>query len=247
MKHFLLLITFLSATFAAHSNEVEKTLAEKYFTLDKVEVIEIHDEVESKDFSYNKDNSEASVETTEANPDDKEDGIVELIGTGIDSMLLYGKKIWNIITSGKPTGTQQHIVPLSVIPNIDGQTGTLYEMENWELPKSRKFKVNYKNLLGVSVVSFTYSVNYQAGGSHNGKGKWLTGINVSASEVSVMWGFGFDATSSLVGVTNMGTKENPIAAATLKVSWELSSVLQNVKGSESFHITGDNRLIPVTE
>ncbi|TNF04286.1 MAG: hypothetical protein EP326_01675, partial [Deltaproteobacteria bacterium] len=111
MKHFLLLITFLSATFAAHSNEVEKTLAEKYFTLDKVEVIEIHDEVESKDFSYNKDNSEASVETTEANPDDKEDGIVELIGNGIDGMLLYGKKIWNIITSGKPTGTQQHIVP----------------------------------------------------------------------------------------------------------------------------------------
>ncbi len=244
MKQLLLLLFLITTTASTHASEIEKTLAEKYFTIDKVEITEIEVDQSLVEKSFNKENTERiETEPTE----DKEDGIIELIGTGIDSMLLYGNKIWKIITSGKPTSGQQHIVPLSVIPNVDGRTGTLHEMENWELPKSKKFKVNYKNLLGISVVSFTYSVNYQAGGTYKGKGLWLTGINVSASEVSVIWGFSFNATSSLVGVTNMGTKENPVAAATLQVSWELSSVLQNVKGSESFHITGDNRLIPVTE
>lgn len=257
MKNRLLLILFSLSPLMASAGDIEKTLAKKYFTIKNVEVIEIEEGPElidpyNKSFNKERDDNELIIETTEpevseAETDDKEEGLVELIGDGIDGMMLYGRRIWNIITSGKPTNQASHITPLSVIPNVNGQPSTLYDMENWELPKRKKFKVNYKNLLGMSVVSFTYSVNYQAGGSYNGKGQWLTGINVDASEVSVMWGFGFNATSSLVGVTNMGTKEEPIAAATLKVSWELTSVLQSVKGSESFHITGDNRLIPVTE
>jgi hypothetical protein len=66
----------------------------------------------------------------------------------------------------------------------------------------------------------------------------LTGVDVSASNISVSWGFNFNATSNLVSIANRGTEDDPIASATVKIQYEASSVLRNIQSAQSFHVTG---------
>ncbi|MCO4793907.1 MAG: hypothetical protein KC493_09350 [Bacteriovoracaceae bacterium] len=238
MKNIFVTLSLFLICVSANASE-EKSLEEMYYTVEKIKITEIS--------SNDKDRIEDEIDIDATTIEDKEevdDGLITMVG---DGMLAYGRRIWNIVTAGAPTSTSSHVTPVSVIPDVNGTATAMYQMENWSIPKMRKFKVEYKNLMGISVVSFTYGVTYQAGGSFKGKGKYLTGINIDASNISVLWGFGFNATSSLVAISNMGSKENPVAAATMKINYELTSPFRNIKNSKSFHIVGDNRLIPVVE
>ena len=82
---------------------------------------------------------------------------------------------------------------------------TLGMMENWQLPKSKTYRVVYKNLYGVEVISFTYTLHFQYGGSYEGSGKYLTGVIVSATDLFVSWGFDFSAQTEVLSVANLGT------------------------------------------
>lgn len=154
-------------------------------------------------------------------------------------LLAFGKKVWAIIESGRPVIQAAFAPTVSVLPNIAGPQAAFYEMESWSMPKVKSYKIVYKNLLGMKVVSFTYSVHYQFGGSYQGKGRYLTGVDVVASNVEVSWGYQFNASSSVVAITNRGTSVNPNAGLTIKISYLAKSVFKEIKSSESFHLTGE--------
>lgn len=185
-----------------------------------------------------------SVEVTEVSdtevPEKSDKTLGEVIMV-VDQLIGLGKKIWPIIEAGKPVVNTTFTPAISILPRVEGEPHDVafYNMANWEAPRQKSYNVDFKNGWGMNVISFSYNVSYQYGGSYEGKGRYLTGVDVSASNISVSWGFNFDATSNLVSMANRGAQDDPIASATIKIQYEASSVLRNIQSTQSFHVTGD--------
>lgn len=160
----------------------------------------------------------------------------------VEKLLALGTKIWDIVKKGRPVVTMNFATPISVLPKTDDPNSTFFDMENWSAPNFRKYKVEFKNLFGSVVVGFTYTVQFQHSGTYEGKGQYITGLSVNASDVAVSWGFEFDASSALITISNRGRRDNPLAAATVKIDYTAKSVLRQITSSESFHVTGNGQV-----
>lgn len=114
-----------------------------------------------------------------------------------------------------------------------------FQLESWSSPPaSHSFTVNIYNRLGQRVVQFTYTLQYNHGGSLDGKGAYLDRITISPSRLSVAWGFVFNANVQVTSVHNVGTRDEPIAAAHVELSYRLKG-LNMVERTESFYVRGD--------
>lgn len=169
-----------------------------------------------------------------------EKGLGEVIVV-VDQLIALGKKVWPIIEAGRPV-VSSRLGAISVLP-LSSRDGDASELQNWSAPRHRKYRLVYENVYGMDVVTFSFTVHYQYGGNLDGVGKYLTAVTVTANEIYVMWGFDFNAKSSLVKVTNRGTRANPVAGVTLEVSQVAKTVFTEVRRTDTFHISGDGRFV----
>lgn len=160
----------------------------------------------------------------------------------IDSMIAIGKKIWPIIEAGRPVINSKLAPAVSVLPHLEGTDGVLSQMENWSVPKVKSYRFSAKNLYNSEVVGFTYTIFYQYGGDLNGVGKYITGLKIDASEVSVSWGFSFDATSELVSIANVGSKEAPVASATFAITYAVKAINREDRHTNTFYVDGKGNI-----
>lgn len=174
----------------------------------------------------------------------QEKGLGEII-MSIDKLLALGKKIWAIVEAGRPVVRTAFAPTVSVLPNVENPNAAFDEMENWSMPKVKSYRVVYKNLLGMKVIAFTYGVYFQHGGTYKGKGAYLTGVNVDARDVSVSWGFEFNASSTVVAIANRGSSSNPNAGLTIRINYLAKSVLKEIRSSESFHVAGNGQFVVI--
>ncbi len=163
--------------------------------------------------------------------------------TSLDQLIAMGTKVWEIIKKGKPVVNVDMGTPISILPSSDDPNLAFFEMENWSAPKAKRYRIEYKNMLGMSVIAFDYTVQFQYNGQFEGTGKYVTGLQVTASNVVVSWGFQFDASSELKSITNRGRLDDPIAAGTLQINYRASSVLRDISSSETFHVTGTGEVL----
>lgn len=169
-------------------------------------------------------------------------GQVEPVGVGsvitmARDLVALGEDIYRLIIKGKPTNTTSY-APISVIPKINGAPVDLLETENWRLPTKRSFEVVYKNVYGMDVVRFKYSVIYSYRGQYNQKGAYLTAVQVIPESIRTLFGFDFSATMKVGGIQNQGTRQNPIAGVTLLMEYTMSSFLVVQNRVDTFFITG---------
>ena len=204
-----------------------KTYDEDYFTISKITVIEV--EV-TNDLVW----------APQYLGFDKTLGEVIMV---VDKLIALGKKIWPIIEAGKPVLNVDMGAPISVLPRAeDGDAIAFYNMDSWNMPKAKTYKVEYTNGFGMNVISFDYTVNFQYGGKYQGVGSYITGLNVQASNTTVSWGFNFSATSQLISIVNHGSLEDPVAGATIRIDYTAKSILRQISTSESFHVNGNGRI-----
>lgn len=237
MKNLLLvsLFTFITLTTQGATRELSftqvplanvddsKSYDEDYFTISKITVteIEINDEL---------------VWAPQYLGFDKNLGEVIMV---VDKLIALGKKIWTIIEAGKPVVNVNMGAPISVLPRTeDGDAVAFYDMDSWNMPMAKTYKVEYKNGFGMNVIAFDYTVNFQYGGKYNDKGAYITGLNVQASNTTVSWGFNFDAKSQLMSIVNHGSKDSPVAGAMIRIDYTAKSVFRQISTSESFHVNG---------
>lgn len=176
--------------------------------------------------------------------DQKNDKNLGQIIMVVDQLLALGKKIWPIIEAGRPVVNSNFAPAISVLPRVEGASSNeiaFYEMENWSAPRQQSYKVAYKNGWGSEVISFVYTVAFQYNGSYQGKGRYITGLDVRASQISVSWGFEFNADSVLVNIANLGSKDSPVASATVRINYSAKSILRTIQTSESFHVNGNGQ------
>lgn len=163
----------------------------------------------------------------------------------LDGLIAIGKKIWPIIDAGRPVINTTGIIPsISILPKLEGTepSGAFFEMANWSAPKAESYRVSYKNKFGSEVIGFTYTVYFQFEGDHNGIGKYITNLKVQASEVYAAWGFNFNATSELIGIANVGSKEDPIASAIIQISYTAKGLINEMRNSQSFYVDGQGEM-----
>lgn len=188
------------------------------------------------------------IETPYIYPELEDKGVIDDITLQVDKLIALGKKIWKIIEDNKPVVNTDFAAAISVIPQMKDPAdpmATFSMMSNWSAPKAKSYRVVYKNGFGMSVITFDYTVVFQYNGKYQGKGNYLTGVNVFANNITVSWGFHFDAKSSLVTVSNMGSMVDPIAAATIKIDYKSETVVRNVSSSQMFYVTGTGDIVQI--
>lgn len=227
-KTLILAFVTLSANVWAQE-EYDQT---KFYTISKVEVSEISRDV-ILDMNVQKTVSEAYLEGNKSN---RIESAGKVIGVARDLVAL-GEDIYKLVSHGKPNVTTAYD-PISVIPKVGGQPVDLLDTESWSMPAKRTYSIKLKNLYNIEVVNFRYSVIFSYRGSYDGKGAYITAAQIQPDFLNVLWGFDFTATMKLAGIQNQGTRDNPVAAATLLMQYTISNVLNSRTIVDSYFITG---------
>lgn len=170
---------------------------------------------------------------------------IDEVAMYVDGIIAIGKKIWTIVDAGRPVINTTGFIPsISVLPYIEGTDPktSFYEMANWSDPKVASYHVSYKNGFGKEVIGFDYTVYFQYNGDLNGKGKYITNLKVQASQISAAWGFNFDASSELIGIANTGPKEQPVASATIQISYKVRGLVNEMRNWQTFYVKGNGEI-----
>jgi hypothetical protein len=152
-------------------------------------------------------------------------------------LVALGEDIYRLVSKGKPNVSTVYD-PISVIPKVDGKVVDILDTESWSMPTKRTYTITLKNSYNIAVIIFRYSVIYSYNGSYDGKGAYLTAAQIQPDYLNVLWGFDFNATMKLGGIQNLGTRANPIAAATLIMQYTASNVMNSRTMVDTFFITG---------
>jgi hypothetical protein len=238
MKYFALgLLISLNALTAVASNETDM----RYYTVEKMKVSLVKKDllgVELRDEIYRRSLVEVQQVPDQYGKPSPVDQAGKIIGVARDLVAL-GEDVYNLVIKGKPNINTDY-APISVVPRINGQPASiLEETENWKMPVSHTYEVSYENGFSMDVVTFRYTVIYSYGGSYNGKGKYLTAVQIIPEQVSVMFGYDFRATMKLGGIVNHGTRENPIAGATLLLEHEVKTIVKANLETYAFQVVGN--------
>lgn len=233
----LMLISLILNTFLVHASLIENEAG--FFTVTKSTVREVTAE------ALDNEQSSLIIEKSKVNFDtfgkfyqvDPLDKVGQVIGVARDLVAL-GEDIYRLVIKGKPTATSSY-APISIIPKVNGAPVELFDTENWRFPVKKTYERSWENLYGITVAYFRYSVIYSYGGRYNGKGAYITSLQVVPEAVNTLFGFDFTANMKLGGFQNQGTKANPMAGATILMDYTVGSVLDTRAYVDSFFIQGD--------
>lgn len=164
----------------------------------------------------------------------------KVIGVAKD-MVALGEDFYTLVIKGKPTNTTTY-APISVVPKDGAQIVDVLEMEGWSVPVQKTFEAQFFNAYNVAVVTFRYSVMYSYNGSYQGKGAYLTSVQIIPDYVRTLFGFDFTATMKLGGVQNQGKNGERVAGATLLVEYTVSSVMNKINRTDKYFVTGKGEL-----
>lgn len=155
----------------------------------------------------------------------------------LDQIINLGKKIWDVIAANKPVVNFQ-TDSANALPQ--GATGW-ENLQGWQVPASRLYHYTYENAFGMDVVDFKFRVLYSFGGNVSGKGHYLANVTVVPADLSVAWGYSFNAQATVPSVLNAGTSVDPVGAVQMLVSWKIDTIIKHEQTTESFDVRGDGK------
>lgn len=160
----------------------------------------------------------------------------------IDQIINLGARVWDVVVRNRP------------VVNVSTQTATALpkgvtewtQLAGWQAPRAKIFRIRWQNLYRMDVVDFSVRVLYTYGGNVRGKGRYLTNVTIVPANLTVAWGYTFNAKASVPSVTNAGTERDPVGAAELLSTWSVDTVLKHEEGSMSFYVRGDGQFLNLT-
>lgn len=170
--------------------------------------------------------------------DQTNSGIGDIIKIGEDLVAL-GEKIYALVEKGRPTVTTTY-APINVVPR-DPTTRQFVmpdELEGTSAPVTRKYVTVVKNYLNMEVVKFEYMLMFSHSGSYNGRGKFIQNAVIIPMNVHAVYGWVFNATMRVIGVSNEGTTRNPIAATTIAMNYSIKSIGTAIDRTQVISLTG---------
>lgn len=160
----------------------------------------------------------------------------------IDEVIELGAKAWNFIVDNKPVvdlATQT----ASAVPK--GATHWM-DLEGWQTPRTELFRLRFKNFFGVTVVDLSYRVIFGWGGGLDGRGRFLSDVTVLPTTLSTSWGYKVNASTSVVGSVNTGTKLDPVAAMQLQINLSIKTPVKQLDIATRYFVRGDGVLVDLS-
>lgn len=154
----------------------------------------------------------------------------------VDGLINIGQKIWAIIKAGRP------VVNINIGPSANALPKGVKcwdELEKWQVPSVFRGLAQIENIYGFTLAEFQFDVIFTHGGSFNGKGQYLTHVQVFPSNVYAFWMQELNASVSIPSLVNRGTTANPIAGMQVDISWQFKNFLNEVQQSASVFVQGD--------
>lgn len=164
----------------------------------------------------------------------------KIIQLGKDLVAL-GEDVYKLVTKGRPNLSTTY-APISVVPKVDGQPADVMSLEGWSEPQKQTYEVVYTNYYNMNVVTFRFSVIFSANGSYNGKGAYITAAQIVPEMAHALFAYDFSATLKLGGIQNLGTRENPIAGATLIMEHSVNTLVKASMMTTTIFITGKGKI-----
>jgi hypothetical protein len=218
--------TFVNASTARASDTPPAQDQDPYFQIQSITVEEIPDTAD--------DNYKDSLIPAPADAGGIVGGIGQVTGA-INQIVNTGKAIWAIIEANKPVSN----VSTDIANAIPQASSTWDSLEGWSAPQTHLFHVNYKNGFGKDVIDFTYRVIYIYAGNVGGKGHFLNGVAIVPADLTVAWGYTFNAQAKVPSVTNAGSVKDPIAAMEIQMQWSVSTAFKINQQTQNYYVRGD--------
>jgi hypothetical protein len=167
---------------------------------------------------------------------------IGLIIQSIREVVALGQQFYEIIKQMRPV-INYKTKPIQALPEVDSNdyVTTLNKMENWSLPQAKSYKVIYQNYLGMDVLEFHFKVLYSYGGTYRGAGQYLSGVQILPTYIDALPGFDLISEFSLQNLVNHGSLEEPIAGATLRLFYQVESLMDVEDRNILFHVTGNGK------
>jgi hypothetical protein len=160
----------------------------------------------------------------------------------VDKLINLGKKMWKVIENGRPVVTVRHqyanALPFGV------RAG---ELENFSPLQFRSYRHSGVNFYGATVYDVTYTLAHRYGGQYEGRGAYLESVTVLPQEVEVLWGYTVNFLVEDVSTVNLGSRENPIASIAMETTFEVKTVLQELRLKNLHEFRGDAAQVRSTE
>ncbi|MFK8136754.1 MAG: hypothetical protein AB8E15_00190 [Bdellovibrionales bacterium] len=163
---------------------------------------------------------------------------IESLGK-ILQLIKIGKELWSVVESNKPVVnfSGDHV---SVLPNT--MTSPL-QLQNWQGPETRAYRVVYKNAYGIEVVDFVFRIVFtHSGETPERQGKFIANAGIYPAHLDVAWGYNFDAKVISKKPINLGSTKNPVAGQEMSLSWTVKTVLREHHRQLDFFIDGEGNL-----
>jgi hypothetical protein len=165
-------------------------------------------------------------------------------------VVALGEAVYALVEKGRPKVTTEY-APISILPRDPSNSATdpalkyavdPFDMEGFSFPVEKMISAKIKSPTGGTAVEFNYKVIYSYGGSYNGVGKYLTGINIIPASVKVGHGWTLNSSMKLTGMMNHGTRANPIVGAMITVKYTMTSTTQAFERNDTIYISGDGSM-----
>ncbi len=165
-------------------------------------------------------------------------------------VVALGEAIYALVEHGRPKVTTDY-APIDIVPRDPSNTEadpakryavSPFDMEGFSMPIEKMITAKVKSPTGGEAVVFQYKVVYSYGGTYNGVGKYLTGINIIPASIKVAHGWTFNSSMKLTGMMNHGTKADPIVGAMITIKYSMSSMTQAFERNDTIYIRGDGQM-----
>jgi hypothetical protein len=235
------MITAMLVTMMSLSVQAVDVYSDEYSTIESVEMVEVIEDVHGDEILKEVDMRDFQI-PTENYVEQKSGGSVgEYIAIGRE-IIAFGKEVYAIIEAGKPVVNVGEAVPLSILPrDKNGEMVDAFQLENWKMPAAKKYRVTAKNLYGMQTIKFEFLMIFTYGGQYRGKGAYITGAEVSPTEVEVAWGYNLDASFKVQSISNQGTSTSPVAAAVIQINYTIKTILKESRSAMKFMINGNGQ------
>jgi hypothetical protein len=167
-------------------------------------------------------------------------GVGEIIGYAKDLVAL-GESVYDLVQKGKPV-IRHSFSPINVVPKVNGRYVDPFDLEETSNAIKKKYIVSARNMFKQEVVRFEYMVIFYIG-KFEGKGRYIQNAAIIPQSSKALFGFDLQSQMRLIGISNKGTKANPVASAVLNVSYQMGSVLKQFKYNDTFTISGKGSII----
>ncbi|MBC7395856.1 MAG: hypothetical protein H7333_00310 [Bdellovibrionales bacterium] len=167
---------------------------------------------------------------------------IKIGGVDLDTFITLGGKVWDFIVNNKPTADYQ-IFKSSIVPS--GITDWT-QLQGWKRPVAKIYRVEFKNLRGAVAGSFDYRITFVAGGSYNGKGKYLGEISFVPLNIKLNTDRSLMVRAELSTPLNFGSEQDPVAGAQMIVTWSSPTTLRYQMNSASLFIYGTGEIENLT-